>query len=79
MNYCISRLNDENGRQGVTLFSGLGRHNLDLVVDYCVANACAPSYVLHRAGSSSTEGFAMKQLKSIKYMTSTRQCMHVLV
>jgi hypothetical protein len=54
----LSRLNEENGRQGDTLFSGLGRHNLDLVVDYCVANACAPSYV--RAESSSTEGFAMK-------------------
>ena len=32
----LSRLNDENGHQGDTLFSGLGCHNLDLVVDYCV-------------------------------------------
>ena len=30
-----------------------------------VANACAPSYV--RAGSSSTEGFAMKRLETMKY------------
>ena len=35
------------------------------MVDYCVVNACAPSYV--RAGSSSTEGFTMKRLETIKY------------
>jgi len=61
----LSRINEESGRQGDTLFSGLGRRNLDLVVDYCVANACSPSYV--RAGSSSTAGFAMKRLETIKY------------
>jgi len=62
----LSRINDESGRQGDTLFSGLlCRRSLDLVVDYYVANACSPSYV--RASSSSTAGFAMKRLETIKY------------
>jgi hypothetical protein len=62
-NYHVSAYNTDSTKKmaakEMILFSlpGLGRHNLDLVVDYCVANACAPSYV--RAGSSSTEGFAM--------------------
>ena len=55
----LSRINEESGRQEDTLFSGLGRRNLDLVV------ACSPSYV--RAGPSSTAGFAMKRLETIKY------------
>jgi hypothetical protein len=82
--FSLSRLNDEeNSRQGDILFSGLvGRHNLDLVVYYCVvANACAPSY--DRAGSSSTECLVMKRLnmKYDKYKTmyARRAGVHLLV
>jgi hypothetical protein len=81
--FSLSRLNDEeNSRQGDILFSGLvGRHNLDLVVYYCVvANACAPSY--DRAGSSSPEGLVMKRLnmKYDKYKTmyARRAGVHLL-
>ena len=42
----LGRINEDDGRQGDTLFCGLGRGGLDLVGDYCVANACAPSFFL---------------------------------
>jgi hypothetical protein len=42
----LSRLNEEYDCQGDTLFSCLGRHNLDLVVDYCVVVAIMPVRLL---------------------------------
>ena len=42
----LSRMTEDDGRKGDILFPGFGRNGTDLlVVDICIANACAKSYV----------------------------------
>ena len=52
----LGRMIAEDGRQGDTLFTGLGHGGKDLVVDYSIANACAPSYIQQ---SAHVQGHAM--------------------
>ena len=59
----LGRMLADDGRQGDTLFTGLGRNGTDLVVDYCIGNACAPTYVEQ---SCSVEGHAMTHLENVK-------------
>jgi len=59
----LSRLTEEDGRKGDILFPGFGRNGTDLVVDICIANACAKSYV---RTACDIEGHAMSQLENRK-------------
>ena len=59
----LGKILTDDGRQGDTLFTGLGRNGTDLVVDYCIANACASSYVEQ---SCNVEGYAMSYLENVK-------------
>jgi hypothetical protein len=53
----------DDGRKGDILFPGFGRNGTDLMVDICIANACAKSFV---RGSCDTEGYAMNLLETRK-------------
>ena len=60
----LSRMTEDDGRKGDILFPGFGRNGTDLVVDICIANACAKSYI---RSSCDTEGYAMNLLETRKF------------
>jgi hypothetical protein len=59
----LGGLLEEDGRKGDLLFSGLGRNNMDLVVDITIANPCANSYL---STSMYTEKYALSLLETNK-------------
>ena len=60
----LNGITEDDGRKGDILFPGFGRNGTDLVVDICIANACAKSYI---RSSCDTEGYAMNLLETRKF------------
>ena len=59
----LGGLVEEDGRKGDLLFPDLGHNYSSLVVDFCIANACAFCYLNN---ACETEGHALLQLEKIK-------------
>ena len=59
----LGGLTAEDGRKGDLLFPDLGYNFSSLVVDFCIANACAFCYLNN---ACETEGHALQQLEKIK-------------
>lgn len=60
----LGRLNEDDGRKGDLLFSYLGPNKSPLMVDFCIATACAISYLRN---ACTIEGYAMSRLEKIKF------------